>query len=190
MARHIRLADLVPPEDDRDTIEIEDVVYFLPQLGIDEMARLLDMQENVSAADTFDALRETKKRLLNMLRTANPGKDIPEFDFTVTQMMDLIAIFSGAEGGAVEVVREALASEATGGAEPTDEDAAGAAKDLGEAAGTRSEDDDDPLASAKPSRKRSSRSGTSATGGRNGGQGSAGRSSSRTSKKRSASKTG
>jgi hypothetical protein len=190
VARHVKLTDLIPPDDERDTIEMLDgKVFFIPEVGVKEMGRLLGMEEELSTASTLGKLEETLDRVLNMLRAANPGKKVPDYDLSVPQLMEVIAVIAGAEGGATAAVREAL-SNPDKGEEPTDGKAAENAQQLAEAAGTADEENGAPLASAKRSRTRSSRSASSGTGGRSGGTRSAGQSSSRTSAKRKTSKTG
>ena len=204
MARHVRLADLIPDGDDPDTIEMADGrLFLLPEMGINEMGRLLNIEEMLGGdgADTLTSLKTAQSRVMRLLQAANPDGDqngkklrfvkdgelqvCTDYDLTVTQLMELIAVFSGAEGGAVEAVQLALLNEESSSTARTAEEAA---KELSDAAGTTDEGDEAPLGSAKPSRKRSSRSASSAAGGRSGGKTSAGRRSSSSSKKSSASK--
>jgi hypothetical protein len=193
MARHIDLRDLIPPDDEKDTLTMPDgKTFFLPSVGVNEMSRLLMAEEELDGDDdTFTKLARTQKKVLDLIRGANRGRKVPDYDFSVDMVMDLISILAGASPGTVsQAVREALAAEDVPTGEAGDDDASQGARELAEAAGMRSEEDEAPLGSAKPSRKRSSRSGTSGNGGRSGGKASAGRSSSRTSEKPSASRNG
>lgn len=182
MARKIDLRELVKPDDERDTVVMPDgKEFFLPDLGVKEMARLLLLQEEAQVGDTFGSLSTANDGLVAVLKSANPEAEIPEYDLTMEQIISLVAVFCGAGDISAEV-RAAIASLDT--EEPTDESAATAAAQLGTDAGLRDEDDALPLASAKPSPKRSSRSAPSGTGGRSGGKKRGGASSKRSSAKR------
>lgn len=183
MARHIDLRDLIPPDDERDKITMKDgVEFFLPELGVKEMAKLLTTEEDLTEARALDELTHLIERVSDLMEKANPGRSF-DYDFTIEEFTVIVGAIAGADS-AHQAVRDALARDPDSLDPATTEDAVEAAAELGEAAGTRDEDDESPLASPKRSQKRSSRSETSVTGGRSGGKGSAGKSSSRTSAKR------
>lgn len=188
MAQNYDLRNLIP-EDDRDTITMRDgKTFLLPEMGVKEMGKLLLMEEEVGADGAVrETLAEVNDRLVKMLREANPGKKVPDYDFSAREILNVISIFAGA-GTVSDVVMDALSK--VGEDDTTPEAAMEAARQLAEQAGLRDESDAAPLASVAPSRKRSSRSATSGTGVRNGGKKSGGPSSSRTSKKPSASRLG
>lgn len=183
MGRRIDLRELVLEDDERDTCVMPDgKEFFIPDLGVKEMSKLLLLEESIESKDTFSSLAESNEKLIKLLRAANPGKKVPDYDLNVSQIMSLIAAFCGA-GNVAEAVREALTAAEDGDA-PSQEDAMVAARQLAEDASLRAEGEELPLGSAKPSRKRSLRSGTSGSGGRSGGKKRAGSRSKRTSAKR------
>ena len=187
--RRVDLRDLIG-DALHDTIVMPDGKELrLPVLGIRQMAQLLQFEQQLADAQSFDVLVDTGDRVLGYLREANPGEEV-DYDLTLGQLLTLIGALAGSEDTVASEVREVVSGPAEDGEEPKTVEEAAA--ELREAAGRPDDDDEDsaPLASPKPSRTRSSRSASSGNGSRSGSTTAAGQSSKRTSKKPAASRAG
>jgi hypothetical protein len=186
--RRVDLRDLIPKGTILTMPDGEEAQ--LPAIGSDEMAEMLMLEElmnspNETTMDLVDRMRQVNQQLNDYLQRYNPGLPFYSFPFGAIPQVLTEIIASGSDIESVsDEVREAIA-----GVGASDQDALDAAQKLAESQLDRQEGEDRPLASAKRSQTRTSRSATTASGGRNGGSKPPGRSRKRTSSKSAANKS-